>query len=116
MRETKGVAMTKNEAKQNIIAYASMQAENLPMGMGIAFDTAIKALEEVQQYHAIGTLEECRAAVEKQKPMAVVEKTMNTSIGENVGTCPVCVGVPLRQYDHPYCPDCGQKLDWKDEE
>ena len=29
---------------------------------------AIKALEEVQQYRAIGTVEECRAAVEKQIP------------------------------------------------
>ena len=27
----------------------------------------VQALEEVQQYHAIGTPEECRAAVEKQK-------------------------------------------------
>ena len=32
-----------------------------------AKDEAIKALEEVQQYRAIGTVEECRAAVEKQK-------------------------------------------------
>ena len=31
-----------------------------------AQDMAIKALEEVQQYRAIGTLEECRAAMEKQ--------------------------------------------------
>lgn len=31
-----------------------------------ACEVAIKTLEEVQQYHAIGTLEECRAAVEKQ--------------------------------------------------
>ena len=30
-------------------------------------DYIINALEEVQQYRAIGTLEECRAAVEKQK-------------------------------------------------
>ncbi len=45
--------MTENEAKQNIIAYASMEAENLPMGMGITFDTAIKALEEVQKYRAL---------------------------------------------------------------
>lgn len=28
---------------------------------------AIKALEEIQQYRAIGTVEECREAVEKQK-------------------------------------------------
>ena len=31
-----------------------------------AVGMAIKALEEVQQYRAIGTPEECRAAVEKQ--------------------------------------------------
>ena len=28
---------------------------------------AIKALEEVQQYREIGTVEECRAAMEKQR-------------------------------------------------
>ena len=31
-------------------------------------EMAIKALEEVQKYRAIGTPEECRAAMEKQKP------------------------------------------------
>ena len=30
-----------------------------------AYDTAINALEEVQQYRKIGTVEECREAVEK---------------------------------------------------
>ena len=40
-----------------------------------AKDEAIKALEEIQQYRAIGTPEECRAAVEKQKEMiAIVTK------------------------------------------
>ena len=33
------------------------------------FDRAIKALEEVHQYREIGTVEECRKAVEKQKEM-----------------------------------------------
>ena len=32
-----------------------------------AIEEAIKALEEIQQYRAIGTVEECRRAVEKQK-------------------------------------------------
>ena len=32
-----------------------------------AIEEAIKALEEIQQYRAIGTVEECRKAVEKQK-------------------------------------------------
>ena len=34
-----------------------------------AFILAIDALEEIKQYRAIGTVEECRAAVEKQKEM-----------------------------------------------
>lgn len=34
---------------------------------GEEMDVAIKALEEVEQYRAIGTPEECREAVEKMK-------------------------------------------------
>ena len=34
-------------------------------------DMAIKALEEIQQYRAIGTAEECLEAREKQKPKKV---------------------------------------------
>lgn len=30
-------------------------------------DIAIQALEEIQQYRAIGTVDECRAAVERMK-------------------------------------------------
>ena len=33
-----------------------------------AKDESIKALEDVQQYRAIGTVNECREAVEKMKP------------------------------------------------
>lgn len=32
-----------------------------------ALEAAIKALEEIQKYRKIGTVEECRVAVEKQK-------------------------------------------------
>lgn len=64
LAEMKDSAMKENEAKQNIITYATMEAENLPMGMGKAFDIAIKALEEVQQYREIGEISTCRVAVE----------------------------------------------------
>lgn len=86
-----------------------------------AYDTAIKALEEVQQYRAIGTPEECRAAVEKQ----TARKGMREKIkkGYNRGThhyyCPVCYekGDLRNKYNVGlYCSDCGQKLDWEDEE
>ena len=39
----------------------------IPQKRAEALDMAIQALEEVQQYRTIGTPEECRAAVEKQK-------------------------------------------------
>lgn len=54
----------------------------------MACDTAIKALEEVQRYRKIGTVEECRAAREKQ--------TAKRPDYEGDG------------YD--YCPNCGQKI------
>ena len=51
----------------------------IPQRRAEALDVAIKALEEVQQYHQIGTVEECREAVEKQtakKPVSVLKKLM----------------------------------------
>ena len=63
-------------------------------------DIAIKALEEVQQYRAIGTPEECREAVEKMKP----KKTAMEAI--KVHICPVCGFSGI--YD--YCGNCGQRV------
>lgn len=74
------------------------------------------AFAKLYEYESIGSPEECRAAVKKQNPIPVVEKVMLSSTGENVGRCPECLGAPLRKYDNPYCPECGQKLDWGDEE
>ena len=65
-----------------------------------AKDEAIKALEKVQQYRAIGTVEECRAAVEKMKP----KKTAIEAI--KVHICPVCGFSGI--YD--YCGNCGQRV------
>ena len=74
-------------------------------------------LEELKQYRAIGTVEECRAAMEKQtakKPMHVT----NSYFGyqkhkEHVGYCPDCG----HQVEEPYgCPNCLRKIDWGDEE
>lgn len=61
-------------------------------------------------------IETCRAAVEKQKPKAVVEKSMLSHIGTKIGRCPVCLELPLRECDNQYCPGCGQKLEWEAEE
>ena len=65
-----------------------------------AKDEAIKALEDVQQYRAIGTIEECRVAVDKMKP----KKTAIEAI--KVHICPVCGFSGI--YD--YCGNCGQRV------
>lgn len=74
-------------------------------------------LEELKQYRAIGTPEECRAAVEKQKAKKPMHVT-NSYFGyqkhkEHVGYCPDCG----HQVEEPYgCPNCLIKIDWSDEE
>lgn len=76
----------------------------------IAKDEAIKALEEIQQYREIGTVEECRAAVEKQRA-----KKPNYDAYHRAGyRCPACNNVNPWGYNH--CKHCGQKLDCRTEE
>lgn len=71
---------------------------------------AIQALEEVEQYRAIGTPEECRAAMEKQ-----AEKKVLYNEKAKRYFCPICER--KCNYMHSlYCSGCGQKLDWSDEE
>ena len=71
-----------------------------------AYDTAIKALEEVQQYRAIGTPEECRAAEKKQKA-----KKMESP------WCPCCGKFLTTEYMNKryHCIYCGQLLEWEGE-
>lgn len=72
-------------------------------------ETAIKALEEIQQYRAIGTLEECRKAMEKQIP----QKPSNESLdGLNYfSICPSCNQGLDEDERESFC-ECGQRLDW----
>ena len=71
-------------------------------------EMAIKALEEVQKYRAIGTPEECRVAVEKQT-------AKRPRIMGNAMICPSCPRC-FKSDNFTYCPSCGQKLKWEDEE
>jgi hypothetical protein len=93
----------------------------IPQRRAEALDVAIKALEEVQQYRQIGTVEECREAVEKQTARKGIREKIKK--GYNRGMhhyyCPVCCekGDLRNKYNVGlYCSDCGQKLDWSDEE
>lgn len=75
-------------------------------------NTIIKALEELKQYRAIGTLEECRAAMEKQtakKVKSISQVKDGDSYVGLIGRCPCCGDI--LEEDTVYC-DCGQRLDW----
>lgn len=67
-----------------------------------ALEIAKHALEEIQKYREIGTVEEFQAATDRAtaKPLT------------NLGTCPNCgryIGADVR----PWCHSCGQRLDWE---
>lgn len=68
-------------------------------------EMAIKALEEIQQYRTVGTLEECRAAVEKQT-------AKRPRIIGNAMICPSCPRC-FKSDNSAYCPSCGQMIDWE---
>ena len=80
---------------------------NCPAHCNISCDKCVQEskqlaewLEELKQYRAIGTIEECRVAVEKMKP----KKTAIEAI--KVHICPVCGFGGI--YD--YCGNCGQRV------
>lgn len=84
-----------------------------------ALDMAIPALEEIQQYRTIGTVNECRAAVYKtipQKPTVAKDKY------SNVYACPCCGYILIHKDETGYfcgqkyrfCPECGERLKWED--
>lgn len=81
---------------------------------------AVQALEEIQQYRAIGTLEECRAAVEKQtakKPDYEGDGYSDGHLVYDTWICPCCGKHFEVDYDdYDFCPECGQCIDWSEKE
>lgn len=96
---------------------------------------AIDALKEFEQYRQIGTVDECRAAKEKQIPQIpeMVEAQSQGLIGDGTHTdkvsyqsdayeCPNCgsfLGFKIDccdddHYQDNFCSVCGQALKWGD--
>jgi len=84
-------------------------------------DEYIEELEaEIQQYRTIGTPEECRAAVEKQtarRPDYEGDGYSDGHLVYDTWICPCCGKHYEVDYDdYDFCPECGQCIDWSDEE
>jgi len=123
--------MTENETKavkfiENIKSHATVTLDHIakeepnvsPLvykGREEKANTILVMVEELKQYRAIGTPEECKIAVEKQRP----KKPINPDDDYGTFKCPNCNGLIFtedRFETHKYCLLCGQKLDWRDEE
>lgn len=83
-----------------------------------ALNMAICALKEVQQYREIGTVEECREAMEKQKVKYIKIESYCPAY------CPTCrfelsesLGDGYYEYfeNLSRCPKCGQKICWDED-
>ena len=72
-------------------------------------------IEKCAEYEKIGTINECRAAVEKQKP----KKPEDVEYDYSYFICPVCgdgIYVSDDYESHKFCLNCGQAIDWSEEE
>lgn len=84
-----------------------------------AHGTIGRVIDSCAEYESIGTVEECREAVEKQKPKKPIpinyqdyaDKIDNAEFFEGSYFCPNC-GTVLRSGS--YCNRCGQKLGWNE--
>lgn len=80
-------------------------------------DTTVKALEEVQEYRKLGTVEEVAEAVEKTK----AKKCIQDSCPDHTRyKCPSCGKIQMSVYTHGFprlgripnnCDNCGQRLE-----
>lgn len=74
----------------------------------------LNALEKIQQYREIGTVEECREAVEKQKP----KKPKDVEYDYSYFVCDACgegIYVSDDFESHHYCLNCGQAIQWDED-
>lgn len=98
----------------------------IPQKRAEAIDVAINALEEIEQYKALGTVNELRLAKEKQIPKKIeIRKATNDDIESElrdfitvkgrICRCPSC-RCCIHISELKYCWECGQKLNWESDE
>lgn len=100
--------MKENEAIKIIREYGGLFPK--ARGEHEALEMAINALEEVQQYRAIGTPEECRAAVERNNEKTRIIDGITECCGYDFGTD------AFQMELSKFCPVCGREIERSGEE
>lgn len=99
--------MTENEAINQLKIFPDWNGDDQWLStddMKELVDICVKALEEIQQYRVIGTVEECQESRNKQK-----EKKWERGLDKDV-RCPICGTCSTDIFEHKYCTYCGQRL------
>ena len=118
--------MTENEAISRIKDHMEIHRLKEPRAIYItvALSVAITALKEIQQYREIGTVEECREAVDKQKPKKPKDSLKINPVIDGNGAyvdadmtvyllCPNCGEmVGIDENVDKFCHECGQAIQW----
>ena len=107
--------MTENEAikrmKYRIDSATDIAGKGVDGKAYEDMEMAIKALEEIQQYREIGTVEECGEARERQ----MAKKPILDTIYHQQYYCPNCEDFLARKNGNkPYHCICGQAIDWSE--
>lgn len=104
--------MTEKEALRRLEIHKSWGLSNR---LNEAMCLATQALKEIQQYRELGTVEECREAVEKQKakkPMQNQNPYLNELLCPNCGKVVGCFVEGMAQPEQiEYCTECGQHIE-----
>ena len=100
-----------------------IEVHDTECNFGRALNAAIATLKEIQQYRKIGTVEECREAVEKQKPQKPKDSLKIDPVIDENGAyvdadttvyllCPSCGEmVGIEDNCDRFCHECGQAID-----
>ena len=103
--------MTENKAVELLEYIRETGNGEAPYVGNIAIEIAIKALEEIQQYRAIGTVEEFKALKEKNEPKKPLRIPDDDTCIYYGYYCPCC-NEPLSNTARMERCFCGQALDW----
>lgn len=86
---------------------------------------AINAIKEDNCYGCYGSKEDCEIcaygvaieALEKRIPKKPIAREHNELRGEILFHCPTCDDdFNCNEYEDSYCAECGQAIDWSEEE
>lgn len=94
-----------NEKRKACLYFDKKEYQNFTNSI----EMAISALSEIQRYRAIGTVEECQAARERQRGKKPIKNEYNHEC------CPNCGWIVYQEEWGgrylPHCENCGQAID-----